>query len=150
MSISLEILPTINFDIPEQLIIQRLNEQFDEKFEYTNQSNGAMISIAQKTVCLIGKSSIEPSVFKHETYIDGVKGLDKIDKVAFLKSFKKMDSIYLLESKAPRHSLSFPVLLFCGAILAQSSKGLIILDHDIESYASNTVYLHSEIGYLKS
>ena len=102
-----------------------------------------------EVVCLMGTSTIEPSVFEHEVYIDGVKGLDKIDSLRFLKNFKEMDHIYTLESKAPRHNLSLSVLLFYASMLAEFSDGLIILDQNLDNYEANTVYLFSEIVVSK-
>jgi hypothetical protein len=145
MGLSIEVLPTKplspNWDqqLCERLVLLDETVTFDKIFE-----NAIRVFVNQSALFDVWFAKKERSIYTDEDYLEGFKGLEKIDVPLFLEKFRKIDYSIRLEIKISLEYDEKQLTLNAAKEIARLSEGIVFFDHTIGAYIYDHFYVISD------
>jgi hypothetical protein len=145
MGLSIEVLPTkpLSPDWDQQLFerLVLLDETviFEKIFE-----NAIRVFVNKYPTFDVWFAKKDRSIYSDEDYLEGFKGLEKIDVPLFLEKFRKIDYSIRLEIKISLEYDEKQLTLNAAKEIARLSEGIVFFDHTIGAYIYDHFYVISD------
>jgi hypothetical protein len=145
MGLSIEVLPTKplspNWDqqLCERLVLLDETVTFEKIVE-----NAIRVFVNQYPTFDVWFAKKERSIYTDKDYVEGFKGLEKIDVPLFLEKFKKIDYSIRIEIKISIEYDEKQLMLNAAKEVARLSDGIIFFDHTIGTYIYDHFYVISD------
>lgn len=145
MGLSIEVLPTkpLSPDWDQQLCERLVLLDETVTFEKIVE-NSIRVSVNQSALFDVWFAKKERSIYTDEDYLEGFKGLEKIDVPLFLEKFRKIDYSIRLEIKISLEYDEKQLTLNTAKEIARLSEGIVFFDHTIGTYIYDHFYVISD------